>query len=40
LYALDTELGLPEGSTKAEVKEAMEGHILAEVRLMGRYERV
>lgn len=39
LYALDTELKLPEGSSKAEVENAMEGHILAEVKLMGRYER-
>ncbi|HLD40017.1 MAG TPA: YbhB/YbcL family Raf kinase inhibitor-like protein [Candidatus Nanoarchaeia archaeon] len=40
LYALDSELNLPEGSTKAEVEEAMQGHILAEAKLMGRYERV
>lgn len=40
LYALDTELGLPEGATKAEVEKAMKNHILAEVKLMGRYERV
>ena len=39
LYALDSELSLPEGSTKAEVEEAMQGHILAEAKLMGRYER-
>jgi len=40
LYALDTELDLPEGSSKAEVERSMEGHILAEAKLMGRYERV
>jgi len=40
LYALDTELDLPEGSTKAEVEKAMKNHILAEAKLMGRYERV
>jgi len=40
LYALDTELDLLEGATKAEVEKAMKNHILAEARLMGRYERV
>ncbi len=40
LYALDTELDLPEGSTKAEVEKAMKGHILAEAKQVGRYERV
>ncbi len=40
LYALDMELDLPEGATKAEVEKAMVGHILAEAKLMGRYERV
>ena len=39
LYALDTDLGLAEGATKAEVLEAMEGHVLAEATLMGRYSR-
>ncbi len=40
LYALNTELDLPEGATKAEVEKAMKNHILAEAKLMGRYERV
>ena len=40
LYALDTELELPEGSTKADVEKAMKGYILAEAKLMGRYERI
>ena len=40
LYALDTELDLPEGVTKKEVESAMEGHILEQAVLMGRYERV
>lgn len=40
LYALDTELDLPEGTTKAEVEKAMKNHIVAEAKLMGRYERV
>jgi len=39
LYALDTELDLEPGATKADVTGAMQGHILAECRLMGRYSR-
>ena len=39
LYALDTPLALAEGATKKEVEEAMEGHILAQTVLKGRYER-
>jgi len=39
LYALDTELDLPEGSIKGEVEQAMEGHILAQTELMGKYQR-
>ena len=39
LYALDSELKLPQGSSKAEVEKAMQGHVLAEAMLMGRYER-
>ncbi|MCK4386932.1 MAG: YbhB/YbcL family Raf kinase inhibitor-like protein [Candidatus Pacebacteria bacterium] len=39
LYALDTELTLPEGSAKAKIEKAMEGHILQEAELMGKYER-
>lgn len=39
LSALDTFLGLPEGSSKADVERAMEGHILAQAELMGRYDR-
>lgn len=37
LYALDTELGLGPGATKAEVEEAMAGHIIAEAELTGTY---
>ncbi len=40
LYALDTELKLTESSTKVDVEAAMEGHLVAEAKLMGRYERV
>ena len=39
LYALDTELSLDAGATKADVTGAMQGYILAECRLMGRYSR-
>jgi hypothetical protein len=39
LYALDRRLNLPAGSSKAQVEAAMEGHILAQSELMGRYER-
>lgn len=39
LYALDTHLDLPEGSTAAEVENAMKNHLLAEAKLMGKYER-
>ena len=39
LYALDTRLALQPGSTKAELLKAMEGHILAQAQLMGRYSR-
>ena len=39
LYALDTMLHLPAGAEKAKVLEAIESHVLAEARLMGRYSR-
>lgn len=39
LYALDRSLGLRPGATKRELVEAMEGHVLGEARLVGRYER-
>lgn len=38
LYALDTKINLDAGATKSELLKAMEGHILAEGQLMGRYE--
>lgn len=37
LYALDTMLELPEGSTKTEVLDAMNGHVLETAELMGRF---
>jgi Raf kinase inhibitor-like YbhB/YbcL family protein len=39
LYALDTMLDLRPGATKAQVLQAMKGHILAEAQLMGKYRR-
>ncbi len=39
LYALDTMLKLSEGATKEELLEAMEGHILAQCELMGRFDK-
>ena len=37
LYALDDKLSLDEGSTKSQLEEAMENHILAESKLEGKY---
>ena len=40
LYALDQTLDLPrETTTKKDLEAAMNGHILAQAELMGRYER-
>ncbi len=39
VYALDTELDLGAGATREEVVGAMEGHVLAEGRLLGTYQR-
>jgi len=39
VYALDTMLNLPEGSTKKEVEDAMDGHILQRGELVGLYDR-
>jgi Raf kinase inhibitor-like YbhB/YbcL family protein len=39
LYALDTTLPLPDGSTKQQVEGAMKGHIVADAQLMGTYGR-
>jgi Raf kinase inhibitor-like YbhB/YbcL family protein len=39
LYALSVELDLPRGSTKSEVEKAMEGNLLSQTQLMGRYEK-
>jgi len=37
LYALDSELDLPDKSTKADVEKAMEGHIIDQATLTGTY---
>ncbi len=39
LYALDATLSLQEGATKAEIEKAMQGHIVAQTELVGRYKR-
>ena len=40
LYALDTKLDLAPGATKAQLLDAMKGHILAEAQLIGKYGRL
>ncbi len=39
LYALDQQLDLKAGASKAHLLKAMEGHVLAEGQLMGKYKR-
>ncbi len=39
VYALDSELDLPAGATKAQALNALEGHVLAQATLMGLYSR-
>lgn len=39
VYALDTLLDLPEGSSREQIEKAMEGHIVAQGKLMGTYSR-
>jgi len=39
IYALDSELPLKAGATKAEVEKAMEGHVVAQGQLMGTYKK-
>lgn len=40
LYALDCELDLSEGSNKSQVELAMQGHIVAQAELVGKYKRI
>jgi len=39
LYALDVETKLKAGATKAQLLRAIEGHVIAEAKLTGRYSR-
>jgi len=39
LYALDSKLNLKPGATKKAVEQAMQGHILAQAEVMGRFKR-
>ena len=39
LYALDTTLDLKDGSTKEQLEQAMDGHIIEKVDLIGTYKR-
>jgi len=39
IYALDAELPLKAGATKADLEKAMEGHIVAQGQLVGTYSR-
>ena len=38
LYALDTDTDIPPGLTRQEIDGAIEGHIIEEAKLMGRYK--
>ncbi|RPI72309.1 MAG: YbhB/YbcL family Raf kinase inhibitor-like protein [Ignavibacteriales bacterium] len=40
LYALDSDIHLKEGAGKRDLLKTMDGHILAEAQLMGKYERI
>jgi hypothetical protein len=37
LFALDTKLHLPDGKSRAEIEQAIEGHVLAEAELRGSF---
>tara|TARA_Y100000310_G_scaffold241784_1_gene245861 strand:- start:24292 stop:24900 length:609 start_codon:yes stop_codon:yes gene_type:complete len=39
LYALDSELDLQEGASKADIEAAMEGHIIEKTELIGNYKK-
>ncbi|TKJ38956.1 MAG: hypothetical protein CEE38_04475 [Planctomycetes bacterium B3_Pla] len=39
MYALDSKLDVPSSSEKADLLKAMEGHVIAEGQLMGKYKR-
>jgi len=39
LYALDTELSLPTNTRKKDLEQGMDGHVLDQASLMGKYKR-
>ena len=39
LYALDTMLDLPTNATYNEIQSAMDGHVISQAQLIGRYSR-
>ena len=39
IYALDSRLDLPRGSSRVQLEQAMRGHVLASGEVMGRYHR-
>lgn len=39
LYALDTLLNLPGGANRSQIESAMQGHILATAKLLGKYKK-
>jgi len=39
IYALDSEIGLEAGTNKRQLLKAMEGHILEQGQLVGKYKR-
>ena len=39
LFALDTEVALPEGALKEDVQAKMNGHVIAQAELVGTYHR-
>ncbi len=39
VYGLDTELSLNAGATKEDLMKAMEGHVVAEGQIVGKYEK-
>ncbi len=39
LYALNAKLGLKAGASRKEVERAMQGHVIAETQVMGKYGR-
>lgn len=40
IYALDTKLDLPEGSSKSDLQNAMNGRIIGQAGLMGTYKKI